>query len=80
MHALPAVPATPGVALTSHGSDNIPKGRAAYFRFRFALLAMRFWQHVGGVALAGYRLNQARALNAKRILDLRVALAGACRR
>jgi hypothetical protein len=32
------------------------------------------------MALAGYRLNQARALNAKRILDLRAALAATCRR
>ncbi len=79
MNTLPPVPATPGDALTSHGS-NAPKGRATYFRFRAALVAMRFWQAVGGVALAGYRLNQARALNAKRILDLRAALAANCRR
>lgn len=74
------VPATPGDALTSHGSDNIPKGRAAYFRFRLALLAMRFWQRVGGIALARYRASQTDALNAKRVLDLRAALAATCRR
>jgi hypothetical protein len=79
MHPLEKAPATPDDALTSHGS-NVPKGRAAYFRFRLALLAMRFWQAVQTCATRRLRQSTNDALAAKRILDLRAALGAACRR
>ena len=54
--------------------------RTLQLRFRFALLAMRFWAAVEAFAQRRYRISQAHALHYKRRLDVRAALATACRR